>query len=121
MECFLLGYNDAPLTLLSSAILSLSDSLSFDDGGVDEEDDEEEEGSMAVTSVKGLDVDAVDGVDGDVICCLEDRGRVGGTGVIGGTDDTVTGTVTEPGVARNQGVWESDEGIASAWGDFFFF
>ena len=41
MECFLFGYNDAPLTLLISAILSLSDSLSFDED--DEEDDEEEE------------------------------------------------------------------------------
>ena len=115
MECFLLGYNDAPFTLLSSAILSLSDSLSFDE---DDGDVDDEEGSIAVTSVKGL---AVDVVDGDVICCLEDRGRVEGTGVMGGTDDTVTGTVTEPGFARNQGVWESDEGIPSTWGDFFFF
>ena len=135
MECFLFGYNDAPLTLLISAILSLSDSLSFDeddeeddeeDDDDDDDDDDDEEGNIAVTSVKGLDVDVdVDVMGVDVICSLVAEGRVGGTGVmdVTGSDDTVTETGAEPlpGVARNHGVWVSDEGVASTWGDLFFF
>ena len=90
IECFLLGYSDAPLTLLSSATLSLSDCLSLADEEEEEEvEEEEDEGSMAVTSVSGL----------DVICCLAGRG-----GDIDGEDGT------GPGLARNQGVWKSDEG-----------
>ena len=92
MECFLLGYSDAPLTLLSSATLSLSDCLSCL-SLAEEEEEEEEEGSIAVTSVSGL----------DVICCLVGRG-----GDIEGEDGT--GTDKGPGLARNQGVWKSDEG-----------
>jgi hypothetical protein len=70
------------LTLLSSATLSLSDCLSL----AEEEEEEEEEGSIAVTSV-------------DDICCLVGRG-----GDIEGEEGT------GPGLARNQGVWKSDEG-----------
>jgi hypothetical protein len=97
IECFLLGYSDAPLTLLSSATLSLSDCLSCLSFA-----EEEEEGSIAVTSVSGL----------DDICCLAGRG-----GDIDGED----GIGTDTGPARNQGVWKSDEGGMSVCAALFFF